>query len=335
MTVTKKNNKYYCRFQIKGERHHYLCKGATNKHQAEQIEAALKFKLMQQQNGVIPRDEKKKSLGEVLSNFLDYSKLNKKTYTHDRGRINLILTFWKDSRTAESIYPKDIDDLKKFLLKEGKSEVTINLYLDLLSSAYNRGIEDNLIKTNPFNRKYKFKRKNYSVRYLTHQEEKNLFSVSPDYFKPLLEMALNTGLRRTNIIELKWSNIDFKYRVIELLKNKGNKHIRLPINDRLFKVLSNMEKSSEYVFVNPLTNAPYCQTTFTKLWDKIRTKADLKDFRFHDLRHTVGTRMAEKLVPVNVIKEVMAHTDIRTTQRYIHFASEQLTSAMEVLNSYN
>ena len=166
--------------------------------------------------------------------------------------------------------------------------------------------------------------------------EKNLYKAAPSYFIPIIDVALNTGLRRTNIIQLKWSNINLDFRIIELLENKGNKHIKLPINDKLMEVFNSLDKTSEYVFINPDTNKPYSQTVFTRLWNDIRTKAGLgDDFRFHDLRHTVGTRLAEKRVPVNIIKEVMAHTDISTTQRYIHFAENQLTSAMDVLNSYN
>ena len=337
MTITKRNGKYYCRFQIDGERHHYLCSGATSMKEAEKMEAAFKYKVQQQQNGVIPKEENKKiTLGKVLDNFLAYSELNKKTYTHDKGRVSIILSYWKETKAAEDICPNDIDKLKLFLLNEGKSKVTVNLYLDLLSAAFNRAILDDLIRKNPFNRKYKFQKKNYSVRYLTKIMEKKLYKAAPSHFIPILDVALNTGLRRTNIIQLKWSNINLDFRIIELLENKGNKHIKLPINDKLMEVFNSLDKTSEYVFINPDTNKPYSQTVFTRLWNDIRTKAGLGgDFRFHDLRHTVGTRLAEKRVPVNIIKEVMAHTDISTTQRYIHFAENQLTSAMDVLNSYN
>lgn len=58
MTITKKNNKFYSRFQINGERHHYLCSGASSYKEAEQMENAFKYKLQQQQNGVIPKEVK-------------------------------------------------------------------------------------------------------------------------------------------------------------------------------------------------------------------------------------------------------------------------------------
>ena len=61
-----------------------------------------------------------------------------------------------------------------------------------------------------------------------------------------------------------------------------------------------------------------------KEWNKIKEKAGVNDFRFHDLRHTVGTRLAQKGVPVPVIKDIMAHSDIKTTMRYAHKAEEQM-----------
>ena len=73
MTITKKNNKYYCRFQINGERHHYLCSGASSVAEATQMENAFKYKLQQQQNGVIPKEDKRVRLSNILDLFSLFS----------------------------------------------------------------------------------------------------------------------------------------------------------------------------------------------------------------------------------------------------------------------
>ena len=67
----------------------------------------------------------------------------------------------------------------------------------------------------------------------------------------------------------------------------------------------------------------------------MKKKAGIENFRFHDLKHTVGTRLALNNVPIFVIKEVLDHSDISTTMRYVHTANEQILSAMNVLNSFN
>ena len=156
------------------------------------------------------------------------------------------------------------------------------------------------------------------------------------YFKPILITALNTGLRKSNIRLLKWENIKMDFRILEIPENKGNKHIKLPMNDELYNLFLNMPKSaSEYVFINPRTNTAFGDEGMRKEWNKIKEKANIKNLRFHDLRHTVGTRLAQKGVPVPVIKDIMAHSDIKTTMRYVHTAEEQMKQAMQVLNSYN
>ena len=78
------------------------------------------------------------------------------------------------------------------------------------------------------------------------------------YFKPILITALNTGLRKSNIRLLKWENIKMDFRILEIPENKGNKHIKLPMNDELYNLFLNMPKSaSEYVFINPRTNTAF------------------------------------------------------------------------------
>ena len=78
MSVSKKNEKYYCRFQINGERHHFLCNGAKSMKEAKLIEDGFRYKIQQQQNGVIPKELEKVTLSKLTKIFLEYSETNKK-----------------------------------------------------------------------------------------------------------------------------------------------------------------------------------------------------------------------------------------------------------------
>ena len=130
----------------------------------------------------------------------------------------------------------------------------------------------------------------------------------------------------------KWSQLNFDTREIEILENKGNKHIILPMTDILFENLSNLPKlNDEYVFVNPNANDIYSEPVFRRLWNDIKEKAGVENLRFHDLRHTVGTRLANAGVPVPVIKEILAHSDIRTTQRYMHTNSKIIKESLNLI----
>ena len=107
------------------------------------------------------------------------------------------------------------------------------------------------------------------------------------------------------------------------------------MNDTLFELFSNMKRVSEYVFVNPNTGTKWGGTTFNELWRDIRKKAGLEGFKFHWLRHTVCTRLVKENIPLPIIKEVMTHSDIKTTMLYNHVDSFDMVNAMAVLNSYN
>lgn len=338
MTVTQQNGKWYCCFQLNGERKHLLCTGATNKKKAEQMENAFKYKLQQQQNGIIPKNEKGVSLNKVLDNFLDYSQHNKKSYKQDKSRVKLLKEYFK-IRYAKDVKPSDIEKLKSYLLSKGLSKVTINRYLEIISKAFNMAIDNELVTKNPIKKNVKFLQKNYVVRSLTVEEEKRLFKVLSqpeyEYLKGIVIVALNTALRRQNILDLTWGQIDLSHRVIEITENKSNKHILKPINDALFQYFQSVPENNRvgYVFINPITGKK-CKE-IKRAWKTVKEKANLVNFRFHDLKHTVGTRLAESGVPISVIKEVLDHSDIKTTMRYVHTADKQILSAMNLLNSNN
>ena len=92
-------------------------------------------------------------------------------------------------------------------------------------------------------------------------------------------------------------------------------------------------KTSNYVFVNPKTNEPY--TDIKKAFSNVIKRANIKNFRFHDLRHTVATRLVEKGIDLTVVQEILGHSKITTTQRYAHPVPQRKLDAIEILNSYS
>lgn len=174
------------------------------------------------------------------------------------------------------------------------------------------------------------------IRYLSKNEEVSLFRVASAIWQDIIFVELQTGLRQTNIRLFQGKNIKLDCRIIEITENKGNKHIKLPMTDKLYNFFKDKNlKADDYVFLNPKTNKPYDKQVFQREWVALVKKAKIEPIRFHDLRHTVGTRLAEIGIPINVIREYMAHSDIKTTMQYVHTASYQLQKAAELFNSYN
>ena len=339
MTVYQKDNgKWYCLFQVNNERKHKLCAGAKDERQALEMETAFKFRLMQQQNGVIPRDDKGVATASVLDSFLEYSEPNKKSHKQDKSRVKILKEYFK-SRYAKDIKPNDIEKLKSHLLKKKLSKVTVNRYLEILSKAFNMAIDNELLEKNPIKKNTKFIQKNYVVRSLSIDEENRLMKVLSQpryaYLRGIVIVALNTGLRRQNILDLTWEQIDLNGRIIEITENKANKHILKPINDQLLAYFNTFpfEQRKGYVFINPLTKQK-CKE-IKRAWRTVKEKANIENFRFHDLKHTLGTRLAQMNIPMPVIREVLDHSDMKTTMRYVHTANSQILSALNQLNSYN
>ena len=202
---------------------------------------------------------------------------------------------------------------------------------------FNIAVDNDWLVKNPVKSSTRFPEKNYTVRYLTRDEETRLYEALPEFLRPIVTVALNTGLRKRNILDLKWDAVDYQFRTLEVLDNKGNKFIKIFMNDVLYNLFKELPKvaESDYIFPNPKNNEPYNDSYIKRAWNKAKADACINDFRFHDLRHTVGTRLAQSNIPVPVIKELLAHSDIKTTMRYVHTASSQMKEAMSVLNSFN
>ena len=93
------------------------------------------------------------------------------------------------------------------------------------------------------------------------------------------------------------------------------------------------EKTSKYVFVNPLTNRPY--VNIRNNYTKVLKQAGIKDFTFHSLRHTACTRMLEQGVPVDVVKEIMRHSNVAITlEVYNHINQDRKFDAVKTLENY-
>jgi len=329
MTIYKKNGKYYSRFKIHGEQKHFLCHGATTKAQAQAIEDAEKFKLRQQQAGLL-KVECNITVHRSLDRFLKYSQKNKKSYQTDKCRVKILKTIIPLTLLIEKVKPENVEEWKNKLSEKGLSTTTINKYLALLSKTFTLEVINKNIEYNPCSMVKYYKKTNNKIRYLTKDEEARLFKVLPEYMVNIVTTALYTGLRKDNILNLKWEQVDFKLMNIEVLENKGNKHIIIPIVKPLLNVLTKIYNPNNiFVFVNPETNNRYYE--IDRCWRACLKKAKIKNFRFHDLRHTVGTRLAEKGVPINVIKEILGHSDIRTTMQYIHLVEGAKKEALEKL----
>lgn len=329
----RKNGQWYAQFMINGDRKHLLCAGAVTKLEAERIESAFKYRLQQEQNGIMPKQETRIRFKKLTELYEDYSKVNKKSWKTDLSRTKVLVDYFGANTLVDAIRPANIESFKKHLLKDlERSPATINRYLEQLGTMLNMAVSNRYIKESPMKGVKKFRCEHHTIRYLTREEEVELYKHLPEYLKLIVTVALHTGLRRGNILELRWEQINFDYKMIEVLKNKGNKKIQIPLSETLYEEFSKIRQNEGYVFVNPETGLPY--QDIKKAFNTAKEKAGIKDFRFHDLRHTVATRLVEKGIDLAVVQDLLAHSNIQTTMRYAHPVPKRKLEAIQALDLY-
>ena len=201
---------------------------------------------------------------------------------------------------------------------------------------FSLAIDNGELTENPLRKVPKLKEDNNIIRYLKDDEEDRLYACidnNAPFLRPIVTTALQTGMRRGEIFDMQWKNIDFNTRLINLLNTKNGSKRDIPMSDELYATLKSMPKVSEYVFINPQTNAPYVD--IKKSFDKVRKIAEIKDFRFHDLRHTFATRMVVAGVDFLTLMELLGHKNVKTTMRYAHVIPGKKMEAIMKLANYN
>ncbi|HXX57524.1 MAG TPA: tyrosine-type recombinase/integrase [Thermodesulfovibrionales bacterium] len=173
--------------------------------------------------------------------------------------------------------------------------------------------------------------KNARERWLTVEEEKFLLTAAtnPFWLKTLLIVALHTGMRRAEILNLTWKDIDFNRRLLTVTRSKNGEKRAIPLSQTLLSSLRGFNRVvdlSGKVF-------PVSVRCLRQAYDKVLVKAGLKDCHFHDLRHTFATRLVQNGVDLYKVKELLGHKTIQMTMRYAHHYPESLRSSVEVLDS--
>jgi len=134
--------------------------------------------------------------------------------------------------------------------------------------------------------------------------------------KQIVTVALHTGMRRGEIFSLKWFDVDSVRRLLQIRESKSGKKRLVPMNITVKTLLSELKRKSEYVFPSPKTGGRL--DNIKRSFRRAVAAAGIEDFRFHDLRHTAATRMADAGADAFTLMKILGHSDIRMTARYTH-----------------
>jgi integrase len=226
--------------------------------------------------------------------------------------------------------------------KTGKcfSGSTINKMISLGRRIYYLGMDARIVNHNPFARRGVFKEEPKG-KYIPDTDFWKIHDGLVDYLKPVAVTAYNTGMRRGEILNLKWKRVNLFKGYIDLTprdtKTEESRIIYFSSNDELKEVFVKAAKNRMpkhiYVFVKP-DGAPVPKWYMERLFKKACIDAGVGPYRFHDLRHTFNTNMLKAGVSTKVIMKLTGHKTDAMFTRYTHLDEELGTDAMTKLVTY-
>lgn len=195
-----------------------------------------------------------------------------------------------------------------------------------------------LIKQSPFEFFTMPSVKDQRVRFFEPGQFEKLLVVCPSWLKPITILARYTGMRRSNILNLTWSQVDFQNRVINLENTKNGQRLTIPLTETSFNLLFEVKNAKithlncPFVFhQDGKTLNPY---RVSIAFRRACKRAGIENFRLHDLRHDFASNLVQKGNDLYVVQSLLGHKDGRMTQRYAHLKIENLRKAVETLEGH-
>ena len=276
------------------------------------------------------KNQDKILLESFADEYLRTHCLNKKSYnSYYTLHVRILKNAFK-GKCLDEIKPLDIEKFKNSRLVN-VSPATVNRSLACLKSMFNRAIVWGRFEGfNPVTRVRMCKEKAIRLRYLEKEEITRLVANCSPELRPIVVLAVNTGMRRGEILNLKWRDIDFKRDVICLLETKSDEKREVPMNEAVKDALIKVRKNPKSPYVFCYKNGEPVKDIRKTFWTALK-KSDIKDFRFHDLRHSAASHLVMAGIDLNTVREILGHKTIEMTLRYAHLSPNHKKRAVDVL----
>ncbi len=327
MGVNRKGKKWYIDYYYQGRRIREVA-GLT-KTQAAKAFQVRKAEILQ---GKFKIHEVKPSprFADFAKHFLEWSQDNKRSWRRDRTLVLPLLRFF-GGKSLRDITPWLVERYKHERLKatvRGKriAPATVNRELACLRRMFNLAIGWERADRNPAARFKRLQETNHVEKILTAEAIDRLVAAGTSHCRAMVLLALHTGMRLGEILELTWECVDLSQGIITLIHTKNGKVRRVPINGVAYKLLESWPRHGPYVFGG---ERPYgsIKTAFRAAC----RRAGLGRIRFHDLRHTWATTLVLAGVDLRTVQELGGWSSLALVERYSHPTSEARRHAVQVL----
>lgn len=228
-----------------------------------------------------------------------------------------------------------VEQYQTALIKRELKPASINKNIGLLKAMIRKAVDWNMVEEETLKRVRRVKllqANNRRLRYLEKEECQTLINACSLHLKPIVITALNTGMRRGEILSLEWEkNIDLKHGFILLDVTKNGERREIPINQTLRETLQRIPRrlDSPYVFTNGEGNR---FKEVKRSFKSVLRRAGINDFRFHDLRHCFASHLVMAGIDITTVKELLGHKSLTMTLRYAHLAPSHKVKAVDILD---
>jgi integrase len=319
---------WYYAFMIHGTRYRDSVPEARTRSQAERAEVAAKEDVYQDRYGL----RKSPIFAEFVERvYLPWAQANKRGYQrNDAVYAKCLMAFFGQYRLAE-ITPLLIEKYKKERRESRtihgttRKPATVNRELACLSKIFSTAFNNGEVQSNPCGKVRRLRENNKRSRYLLEEEEERLMIAladAPEYLASLVVLALQTGMRKGEMLKLEWRDVDFNRCTIKIRDAKnptGESDREIPMSNKARDVLASIRTIDTYVFHI---------TDFKKSWASALRRASITNFRFHDLRHTAATRWGAAGALPHEISDLLGNS-ILVGKRYTHAIAVRLRRVVE------
>lgn len=220
-----------------------------------------------------------------------------------------------------------------------RSSATVARYMAVLSHAFTIAVQEwNWIDDNPMRKVSKPKEPQGRVRFLDEAERNNLLEACKNsknpYLFTIVVLAVSTGMRCSEILNLSWNNVDLETRRIVLHQTKNGERRGLPLVGLAYELIYKLSKHRRLdTYLLFPGKKPQHPVKIRSSWDRAVKTAEIKNFRFHDLRHTAASYLAMNKATLSEIADILGHKTLSMVKRYSHISENHTTGVIERMNT--
>ena len=298
-------------------------------------------------------ESQKHTVADMIDRYIEKLKREKPKRYKDTATT---LNWWKKNLgycvladLSSSIINDKIDLIAKRTVERIDKETGIKRPVPISASRVNRYIAVmshvcsvamkrwEWLEDNPFRKIDKLEEPKGRDRYLSNEERSALLEACRNapypYTYLIVVLAISTGMRKGEILNIKWPDVDFVRRQITLHETKNGEKRSVPLTGHAFKLFQDHQKnrrnSSDFVFPSIKGDKPY---EIKKSWEGALKEAGINNFRFHDLRHTAASYLAMNGASLAEIAAVLGHKTLAMVKRYAHLSDAHTSSVVNSMN---